>query len=163
MTISTGDQLPQATLLRIGDNGRPEAVALDDLTKGRKVIVFGLPGAFTPTCSSAHLPSFIRTRAQFTDKGVDEIICVSVNDPFVMAAWAQASGADEGGVTLLADPASEFTTAIGMNFDFPPSGFHGRSIRYALLVEDGGVKIVQTEESPTACEATAGEGLLAVM
>lgn len=163
MTISTGDKLPEAALMTLGEDGRPEQVALADKTAGRKVIIFGLPGAFTPTCSSAHLPSFIRTRAAFAEKGVDEIICVSVNDPFVMAAWSSAAGADAGGVTLLADPDSAFTTAIGMNFDFAPSGLHGRSIRYAMLVEDGEVRIIQREAGPGVCDATAGEGLLAAM
>lgn len=161
MAISPGARLPEATLMTIGDNGRPAPVALAERLKGRKVVIFGLPGAFTPTCNAAHLPSFIRTRDAFAEKGVEEIICIAVNDPFVMDAWAEASGAKQGGVTLLADPASEFTTAIGMNFDAPPAGFYARSARYSMLVEDGEVKILHTEPGPGVCEATAGETLLA--
>ena len=86
MPISEGDHFPSATLLQMGEDG-PESVALDDKTKGRKVVIFGLPGAYTGTCTTAHVPSFIRTKDQFEEKGVEEIICVSVNDPFVMQAW----------------------------------------------------------------------------
>ena len=103
MTISTGDMLPDATLVQIGDEG-PAPVALSEKTKGRKVVIFAVPGAFTPTCHSAHVPSFMRTKDQFADKGVDEIICVSVNDPFVMKAWGEATGAAEAGITMLGDP-----------------------------------------------------------
>ena len=159
MSIAPGDTLPDATLTRMGNNG-PEAVALKDLTAGRKVVIFAVPGAFTPTCHSAHVPSFIRTKAQFEDKGVDEIICVSVNDPFVMQAWAEATGAAAAGLTLLADAESAFTTAIGMKFDAPPAGLIARSRRYAMFVDDGVVKAFQVEESPGVCEISGGEALL---
>ncbi|MEX0338032.1 MAG: peroxiredoxin [Arenibacterium sp.] len=159
MTISTGDTLPEATLVQLGAEG-PEQVALADKTKGRKVVIFAVPGAFTPTCHSAHVPSFIRTKDQFDSKGVDEIICISVNDPFVMKAWGEATGAAGAGITMLADANSEFTTAIGMNFDAPPVGLMARSKRYAMLVEDGVVKVLNEEGSPGECEVSAGEGLL---
>lgn len=162
MTISTGDRLPEATLLRMGENG-PEPVALADKVQGRKVVIFALPGAFTPTCDSAHVPSFIRTRDQLADKGVEEIICISVNDPFVMHAWGESTGANAAGITMLSDADGSFTRSIGMAFDAPPAGLIGRSIRYAMLVEDGEVKILQTETARGVCEATAGEGLLAAM
>ena len=159
MTISAGDTLPDATLLIFGDNG-PEPVKMADKVKGRKVVIFGLPGAYTRTCTAAHVPSFIRTKGDFDAKGVDEIICVSCNDPFVMKAWGEATGATAAGITMLADPGSEFTTAIGMNFDAPPAGLMARSKRYAMLVEDGVVKVLNAEASPGACETSAGEGLL---
>jgi len=159
MTISKGDTLPDATLVQMGDSG-PAPVALSDKTKGRKVVIFAVPGAFTPTCHSAHVPSFIRTKAQFDAKGVDEIICVSVNDPFVMKAWGEATGATAAGITMLADAQSAFTTAIGMNFDAPPAGLMARSKRYAMLVEDGKVTLLNEESSPGQCEVSAGEGLL---
>lgn len=162
MTISTGDKLPEATLIKMGDNG-PEAVNLSDLTKGRKVVIFAVPGAYTPTCHSAHVPSFIRTKAEFDAKGVDEIVCVSVNDPFVMKSWGEATGATAAGLTMLADAQSGFTKAIGMDFDAPPAGLIGRSKRYAMLVEDGTVSLLQEEENPGMCEVSAGEGLLASM
>ncbi len=162
MTISQGATLPDATLVQLGDNG-PEAVSIADKTKGRKVVIFAVPGAFTPTCHSAHVPSFVRTKDQFDAKGVDEIICVSVNDPFVMKAWGEATGATAAGLTMLSDAQSEFTKAIGMDFDAPPAGLIARSKRYAMLVEDGAVTLLHEEENPGACEVSAGEGLLAAM
>lgn len=160
--ISTGDTLPEATLIQMGADG-PEEVRVSSKVKGRKVVIFAVPGAFTPTCHSAHVPSFMRTKDQFAAKGVGEIICVSVNDPFVMKAWGEATGATAAGLTMLADPASEFTKAIGMDFDAPPAGLIARSKRYAMLVEDGKVVALNLEESPGACEISAGEGLLEVI
>ncbi len=162
MSIKPGDRLPEATLIQIGANG-PEQIKISDKTKGRKVAIFAVPGAFTPTCHSAHLPSFIRTKDAFADKGVDEIICISVNDPFVMKAWGEATGANAAGISMLADSQSEFTTAIGMNFDAPPAGLMARSARYAMLVEDGEIKVLNAEENPGQCETSAGEGLLAAL
>ena len=162
MTISQGDQLPDATLVELGADG-PAPVSVADKTNGRKVVIFAVPGAFTPTCHSAHVPSFIRTKAQFDEKGVDEIICVSVNDPFVMKAWGEATGATEAGITMLGDAESAFTKALGMEFSAPPAGLNDRSKRYAMLVEDGKVVLLQAEESPGTCEVSAGEALLANM
>lgn len=162
MTISIGTKLPDATLTEISAEG-PRAVSLSERTAGRKVVVFAVPGAFTPTCSSAHVPSFIRTKGEFDARGVDEIICISVNDPFVMKAWGDATGAHAAGITMLADAASEFTTAIGMNFDAPPTGLLARSKRYAMLVEDGVVTVFNEELGRGVCEISAGEGLLASM
>ncbi|WP_170410792.1 peroxiredoxin [Ruegeria arenilitoris] len=157
--ISTGETLPDATLTQLGADG-PEEVRISDKTKGRKVVIFAVPGAYTPTCSSAHVPSFIRTKDQFTANGVDEIICVSVNDPFVMKAWGEATGAADAGLTMLGDASAEFTKAIGMEFDAPPAGLYARSKRYAMLVEDGKVTALNVEESPGTCEISAGETLL---
>jgi glutaredoxin/glutathione-dependent peroxiredoxin len=162
MTISTGAKLPNATLVKMGEKG-PEAVPLADKLKGRKVALFAVPGAFTPTCHSAHVPSFIRTRDEFAAKGVDEIICISVNDPFVMKAWGEATGATAAGITMLSDASSEFTKAIGMNFDAPPAGLVARSKRYAMLVEDGVVTVFHPEESPGTCDISGGEALLAAI
>lgn len=159
MTISPGDTLPTANLLHIGEEG-PEPVDLGARFKGRKVVIFGLPGAFTRTCSAAHVPSFIRTKAGFEAKGVDDIICVAVNDPFVMHAWGESSGAHAAGLTFLADAGAEFTKAIGMDFTAPAVGFYDRSVRYALYAEDGVVKVLHREASPGVCEASAGEALL---
>lgn len=162
MAISEGDLLPDATLTRIGDKG-PEQVSISALTKGRKVVIFAVPGAYTPTCHSAHVPSFVRTKDDFASKGVDEIICISVNDPFVMKAWGEVTGATEAGITMLGDAESALTTAIGMNFDAPPAGLMARSRRYAMLVEDGKVSVLHEEQGPGVCEATAGEAMLAAM
>ncbi|PJE35426.1 peroxiredoxin [Pseudooceanicola lipolyticus] len=159
MTISAGDTLPDATLIELGADG-PKPTSVADKVKGRKVVIFAVPGAFTSTCTSAHVPSFIRTKDKFDAKGVDEIICVSVNDPFVMGAWGESTGAAAAGITMLGDPHSAFTKAIGMEFDAPPVGLMGRSKRYAMLVEDGVVKVLHAEESPGECGISAGEGLL---
>ena len=159
MTISRGDTLPDATLVQLGAEG-PAPVKMADKVKGRKVVIFAVPGAFTPTCHSAHVPSFVRTKDQFDAKGVDEVICVSCNDPFVMQAWGEATGAAAAGITMLADASSEFTRAIGMDFDAAPVGLMARSKRYAMLVDDGKVTLWQPEENPGVCEMSGGEALL---
>ncbi|MEZ5798266.1 MAG: peroxiredoxin [Paracoccaceae bacterium] len=159
MTIAVGQKLPDSTLLAIGQKG-VEPVALADRLAGRNVVIFGLPGAYTGTCSTAHVPSFIRTAAQFAAKGVDEIICVSVNDAFVMKAWGEATGATAAGISMLGDADSSFTKALGMNFSVPAIGFHDRSKRYALYAEDGVVKVLNLEESPGNCDVSGGEHLL---
>jgi len=159
MTISPGDTLPDASLLHIGDNG-PEAISLHSRLKGRKVVLFGLPGAFTGTCTMAHVPSFIRTKAAFAANGVDEIICVSVNDPFVMKAWGDSTGANAEGIAMLSDADAAFTLAVGMAFSAAPVGFINRSKRYALYAEDGVVKVLHAEDSPGTCDASGGEAML---
>ena len=159
MTIAIGDRLPEATLLQIGAEG-PQPVSLAQKLKGRKVVIFGLPGAYTSTCSTAHVPSFMRTAKGFAAKGVDEIICVSVNDPYVMQTWGDDTGATATGITMLGDADSSFTKAIGMTFDSPASGFFARSKRYALLAEDG-VVTQFNPETGRGCEISAGEYLLA--
>ena len=162
MTISVGDKLPEVDLVRLGEKG-PEKVNIGALTKGRKVVIFAVPGAYTPTCSSAHVPSFIRTKDGFDAKGVDEIVCVSVNDPFVIKAWGETTGANGAGITMLGDAMSEMTKAIGMAFDAPPAGLIGRSKRYALYAEDGVVKVLHQEESHGTCEISGGESMLAAI
>ncbi|SMX40657.1 peroxiredoxin [Maliponia aquimaris] len=162
MTISEGDSLPEATLARMGDKG-PEQVTVSALTKGRKVVIFGLPGAYTGTCTTAHVPSFIRTMDGLKAKGVEDVYCVSVNDPFVMGAWGESTGANAAGIGMLGDPAAELTKAMGLDFTAPPVGLYDRSKRYAMLVEDGKVVKLQVEESPGVCEVSAGEALLAAI
>ena len=159
MGILQGDKLPSAILRRMGDDG-PEEVTIDTLTSGRKIVLFGLPGAFTPTCSSAHVPSFIRTIDQFIAKGVDEIVCVAVNDVHVMREWSKATGAAAAGVSMWADPTSAFTTAIGMNFDVEALGFIARSARYAMVVDDGVVSTLNLETARATCDISGGENLL---
>lgn len=162
MTITTGDTLPNATLLLMGDDG-PTSVTMVEKLTDRKVVIFGLPGAYTGTCTTAHVPSFMRTAEAFKAKGVDEIICLAVNDPFVMKAWGDDTGAAAAGITMLGDAESEFTKAIGMNFSAGPVGFVERSKRYSMLVENGVVTILSAEESPGQCEISAGETLLEAM
>lgn len=159
MTITTGDTLPDATLLIMGEDG-PQSVTMAEKLTGRKVVIFGLPGAYTGTCTTAHVPSFMRTAEAFKAKGVDEIICVAVNDPFVMKAWGDDTGAAAAGITFLGDSESTFTKAIGMNFSAGPVGFVDRSKRYAMLVDNGVVTVLNAESSPGECEISAGETLL---
>lgn len=162
MAIKQGDTLPDASFVEMTADG-PATVQLADKTAGRKIVIFAVPGAFTPTCHLAHVPSFIRTKDQFDAKGVDEIICVSVNDPFVMKSWGEATGAIDAGITMLGDPESLFTTGIGMEFSAPPAGLLARSKRYAMLIDNGVVTLLQEEENTGVCEVSAGEGLLASM
>ena len=162
MSISTGDKLPSASLTHLGADG-PEAVDLAERTRGRKVVIFAVPGAFTGVCHNAHVPSFVRTKDQFDAKGVDEIMCISVNDPFVTGAWGEITGATGAGITMLGDPLSEFTKAMGMEFSNPGVGLIDRSKRYAMVVEDGTITLLHEEENPGMCDVSAGEGLLAEM
>ena len=161
MTLAAGETFPDATLVEMTADG-PKLVELKDRLKGRKVVVFGLPGAYTGPCSTIHLPSFIRTADEFRAKGVDEIICIAVNDPFVMKAWGDSSGAIEAGIAMLGDPDAELTRALGMEFTAPPIGLYNRSNRYALLIEDGVIKVANVDE-PATCKISVGEELLAAM
>lgn len=159
MSISIGDTLPQATLLRMGDGG-PESVQLGPIIEGRNVVLFGLPGPFTGTCSEAHVPSFMRTKQALSDAGVDEVVCFAVSDPFVMGAWSEQTGAGDAGLTMLADSSGDFTRALGLAFDAPPAGLYGRTARHSMYVVDGVVKLFHLDENPGVCEASAGEAML---
>lgn len=159
MTISIGDTVPNATLLEVGTDG-PAEVQLADKLSGRKVALFGLPGAFTGVCSEAHMPSFIKAMDGFKAKGVDEVICVSVNDPFVLQAWGGSTGAMDAGITLLGDASAAFIKKIGMDFTADAVGLMNRSKRFSAYVEDGAVKALNIESSPGECEISAGETLL---
>ncbi|WP_415184224.1 peroxiredoxin [Phaeovulum sp.] len=162
MTISVGDKLPGATLLQMGAEG-PEAVDLANKLKDRKVVIFGLPGAFTGACTTAHMPSFMRTREAFGAKGVEEVICIAVNDPFALKAWGESTGAEKAGITLLGDPSAALTKALGMDFSAPALGLINRSSRYAMVVDDGVVSVLNLEAEAGVCELTKGEELLAAM
>ena len=158
MAITIGDKLPEATLLQMGASG-PEQVTLASLVSGRKVALFGLPGAYTGTCTSAHLPSFIRSMDALKEKGVEEVICVAANDPYVMDAWGKSTGAVEAGIKMMADANGAFTKSMGLNYDNPAVGFYGRSRRYACYADNGEIKVLNIEESPGVCETSAGETL----
>ena len=161
MALAVGERFPDATLVRMGEKG-PELVELSDALKGRKVVLFALPGAYTGPCSTIHVPSFIRTADEFRARGVDEIVCVAVNDPFVLKAWGEATGATEAGITLLGDPDAVLTKALGMEFTAPPIGLYNRSNRYALLIEDGVIRVANVDE-PATCKISVGEELLAAV
>lgn len=159
MTISVGGTLPETNLVRMGKDG-PENVSLHAKLKGRKVVVFALPGAFTGPCSTAHIPSFVRTAAAFRAKGVEEIMCISVNDPFALNAWGEATGATAAGITHLGDADGSFTRALKMDFTAPELGLIGRSNRYALVIEDGVITKANID-APGVCNISTGEALLA--
>lgn len=156
--IEVGDKLPDAVLLQKGADGIVK-VPLADRLAGRRVVIVAVPGAFTPTCDAMHLPSFIRTKADFDAKGIDEIICVSVNDAHVMAAWGESTGASAAGISMLADGDSSFTKALGLAFTAEAAGMIDRSKRYAMLVEDGVLKVFQLEK-PGECAISTGEAML---
>ena len=158
MSINAGDTFPAGKLLRVGEKG-PEEVSTSDLSQGR-VAIFGLPGAFTGTCTNAHMPSFIRTADEFRAKGVSKIVCLTVNDPFVCDAWAKSTGAPGAGIDVLADADGSVTKALGLSFDAPPAGLFGRCKRFAALLNDGKVEVIQVEDSPGQCSVSAGEALL---
>lgn len=158
MTIKVGDHLPNATFTVMTPDG-PKPRTTDEIFKGRKVVIFGVPGAFTPTCSMHHLPGFIAKEAEIKAKGVAEIAVVSVNDAFVMGAWEKSNGSD-GKVTFLADGSAAFTKAIDLTMDLSERGLGLRSQRYSMLVDDGVVKQLNVEDSPGKAEISGAEALL---
>ena len=159
MTIAVGDKVPLTTFLKMGDDGI-EQIAGNALFSNRKVVIFGLPGAFTPTCDSAHVPSFMRVADDLRAKGVDEIVCVSVNDPWVMDAWGKSTGGEASGITFLADPQSDFAEGIDMILDVPATGFVRRMKRFSMIVENGTVTAFNPEIARGVCELSGGEALL---
>ncbi len=158
MGVEVGMRLPEAQLVAMGPAG-PQTVPLSSKLNGRKVVLFALPGAYTGACSTSHVPSFIRTADRFRAKGVDEIICLSVNDPFVLGAWGEATGGAAAGITFLGDADGRFTRGLGMDFTAPAIGLIGRSNRYALMVEDGVVTVAQIDK-PGECDISTGEAML---
>jgi len=157
MTIKVGDRVPSATLMQMKD-GAPKPVKTDDLFSGKKVVLFALPGAFTPTCSAKHLPGFVQNADALKKKGVDAIACVSVNDAFVMGAWGEQQKAGEK-VMMLADGNGDFTRAVGLELDGSRFGMGKRSQRYSMLIENGVVKALNVEE-PGAFSVSSAEHIL---
>ena len=156
MTISVGDKLPQATLVKVTPDG-PDQVDTQSYFAGRKVALFAVPGAFTPTCSAKHLPGFVEKEAELKAKGVDEIACTAVNDAFVMGAWGKSAGA--GDITMLADGNGSFADAIGLATDASKFGMGQRSQRYSMLVNDGVVEQLNVE-APGEFKVSSAEYLL---
>lgn len=142
MSISKGDTLPDMTLVKATPNG-PEQVQSSDFFAGRKVALFAVPGAFTPTCSARHLPGYVEKADELKAKGVDEIACTAVNDAFVMNAWKQSAGSED--ITMLADGSGDFAKALGLDADFSAYGMGTRSNRYSMIVEDGIVSEINVE------------------
>lgn len=156
--IKVGDKVPEGTLKRLGENGI-EDVPTKELFSGRKVVLFGVPGAFTPTCSKQHLPGYVQKADAFREKGVSTIACMAVNDPFVMKAWGESESANNK-VLLLSDGNAELTKAMGLEFDGSGAGLGTRSKRFAMLVDDGVVKALEVEDSPGVVERSGAEKLL---
>ena len=165
MTIKPGDKLPEATLYEFNEvEGEgcpvgPRALKVSDEVRGKKIVVFGLPGAFTPTCSAQHVPGYVQQHDALKAKGVDEIWCVSVNDAFVMGAWGREQQAG-GKVRMMADGSGECTKALGLELDLSARGLGVRSQRYAMLVEDGVVRTLDVE-APGKFEVSGAEQMLA--
>ena len=145
MTVQIGDRIPSATLTRATDDG-PKPVTTDDIFAGKTVALFAVPGAFTPTCSARHLPGFKDNREALAGKGVDTIACVSVNDAFVMGAWADSQGIGKEDILMLADGNGDFTRQIGLTLDAKGFGMGERSQRYSMLVKDGVVSQLNIEQ-----------------
>lgn len=155
MTIKTGDKIPSVTMKKLTDNGMQD-FSTDSIFSGKKVVMFSLPGAFTPTCSAKHLPGFVKNLGSFTDQGI-EVACLSVNDPFVMKAWQKDQSAD--GVIMLADGNGNFTEALGLEFDGSAHGLGHRGQRFALYAENGIVKYIAIEK-PGAFDVSSAEAIL---
>lgn len=157
MTIKTGDRLPEMTLTKATEAG-PEQVSSADFFKGRKIALFAVPGAFTPTCSAKHLPGYVDRAADLKARGIDEIACTSVNDAFVMGAWSGASDAGRA-VTMLADGNGEFAKAVGLEMDGSRFGMGRRSQRYSMIVNDGVVEALNVE-APGAFDVSSADHLI---
>jgi glutaredoxin/glutathione-dependent peroxiredoxin len=158
MTIKVGDTIPSMKLMQ-GTAEGPKEVSTDEIFKGKKVVMFAVPGAFTPTCSAKHLPGFVQNAAAIKAKGVDNVVCLAVNDAFVMAAWAKDQGVD-GNIIMLADGAGQFTKALGLELDLMGRGMGVRAQRFALVAQDGKVTHLAVEP-PGGFDVSKAESILA--
>ena len=156
MTIQVGDRLPDVPLA-IGTSEGPKPTTSGEFFSGKKIALFAVPGAFTPTCSARHLPSYVEKAKELKDQGVDEIACISVNDPFVMAAWGKADGSQE--IIMLADGNGAFADAVGLTMDGSKFGMGKRSQRYSMIVDDGVVEQLNVE-APGEYRASSAEYML---
>jgi peroxiredoxin len=159
MAIQEGQKLPEATL-HMMQEGRPAAVTTNDLFAGKKVVLFAVPGAFTPTCSQTHLPGYVVNADAIKAKGADSIVCLSVNDAFVMGAWGDTSNAEA--LQMVGDGNGDFTKALGLEMDGSGFGLGTRSQRYAMIVDDGTVTKLAVED-PGKLEVSAAEAILAAL
>ena len=164
MPIKVGDRIPDATLTEMIDSERagctigPNQFTVADLVKGKRIVIFGLPGAFTPTCSAKHVPSYVTNIDKLRAKGVDEVWCVSINDAFVMGAWGRDQKSD-GKVRMMADGSADLTKKLGLEMDLTARGMGVRSQRYAMFVDDGVVKRLNVE-APGKFEVSSAEAML---
>ena len=160
MTIAQGDKLPTVTFAKATENG-PEQIDSDSFFAGRRVALFSVPGAFTPTCSARHLPGFVEKADELKAKGIDEIACTAVNDAFVMGAWAKDQGITDQ-IVMIADGSAAFTKAMGLEFDLTARGLGVRAQRFALVAKDGKVTHIAIE-APGAFEVSKAEAVLAAL
>ncbi len=156
MSIQPGDKIPSCTLATMGENG-PKKISTDEIFAGKTVVLFALPGAFTPTCSAAHLPGYVSKADDIRSKGVDTIACLSVNDAFVMGAWAEQQNAGE--ILMLADGDAELSKAMGLELDLTGKQFGIRSQRYAMIVKDSVIRMLNVEE-PGKFEVSDADSVL---
>jgi peroxiredoxin len=154
MTIKVGDKLPDATFMIMGPEGSPKPMTTAEAFGGKKVALFAVPGAFTPTCTKQHLPGFVANELALKNKGLQAIYCTAVNDAFVLAAWAKSAGA-EGKVTMLADGSADFARKVGLDNDLSARGMGVRSKRYSMIVDDGVVKVLNVEDAPQLDKSSA--------
>ncbi len=159
MTIKVGERVPSVTLKKLGEKG-PENISTDDIFSGRKVVLFAVPGAFTPTCSAAHLPGYVVNADKIKAKGVDTIVCMAVNDAFVMGAWGKTHNAEE--LLMLADGNAELSKALGLTLDGSGFGLGLRSQRFAMVVDNGVVTHLAVEAG-TGLDVSAAEKILALL
>jgi peroxiredoxin len=157
--IEVGDRLPDASVLLIGHDAHEE-IQMSKRLQGKKAAIFAMPGAFSSTCAHAHMPNVIQHKDALFEKGVEEVIVLSVNDIFVSREWAKQSGAFDAGITIIADSSAAFSKAVKMTFDAPAIGLYNRSIRYALLAEDGAVTKFLLEESRSRIKTSGADNLL---
>jgi peroxiredoxin len=158
MTVSTGDKVPEAKFQVFGEDG-PYEITAEEVFADKRVAVFSMPGAFTRGCSAVHLPSVISSTQALKENGLDDVVILCVNDPFVMRAWGESTGANAAGVSMLADASAAFTESLGMTFSNPATGLLKRSRRFSMLVENGVVTILNVEPGlDIAC--STGEALL---
>ena len=159
MAVQVGDSIPDVTLKIMGENG-PEDISTADVFSGKKVVMFAVPGAFTPTCSNAHLPGFVANADKIKEKGVDTIVCISVNDAFVMDAWGKAGNAEE--IMMVGDGNCELSNALGVTMDGSGFGLGTRSMRYSLVAEDGKITTLNLEQGG-AYEVSSADAILEVL
>lgn len=159
-TIAVGASIPSMKLMTATAEG-PREISTEELFKGKKVVLFAVPGAFTPTCSAKHLPGFVQQAGEFAAKGVDTIVCMAVNDAFVMGAWARDQNVDEK-IVMLADGSGAFTKALGLELDLVARGLGMRSQRFAMVVDDGTVSALMIE-APGGFDVSRAEAVLAAI
>ena len=161
MSIKAGDKLPDATFTIMTAEG-PKPMTTAEVFKGKKVALFAVPGAYTPTCHKSHMPGFVERVAEIKGKGVDAVVCTAVNDIFVLTQWAHDTGA-EGKITMLADGSADFAKLTGLEIDLMARGLGIRSKRYAMLVDDGVVKVLNVEDSPPGHGVSSAETMCSLI